>query len=111
MKFLIDQNLPLALRDWLIERGFTAEHVRDVDLAGAPDVEILLHAKLNRQVIVTRDKDYVSAAGGHVATWQKIVWVRIGNMNTNGLLSSWSDAWPHTLARLKNGDELIDIAA
>ena len=30
MKFLIDANLPMSLKIWLIERGYDAIHTRDL---------------------------------------------------------------------------------
>jgi predicted nuclease of predicted toxin-antitoxin system len=40
MKFLVDAQLPPALAHWLRERGHAAEHVEDVGLSSAEDVDI-----------------------------------------------------------------------
>ncbi len=43
MKFLIDQQLPIALRAFLEESGFEARHVSDLNLDQAPDQAIADH--------------------------------------------------------------------
>jgi len=40
MDFLVDAQLPPGLAGWLIEKGHTATHVKDVFLTSAEDSEI-----------------------------------------------------------------------
>jgi predicted nuclease of predicted toxin-antitoxin system len=43
-RLLIDAQLPQALCGWFVNRGYTAEHVRDVLGSRAPDPEIARYA-------------------------------------------------------------------
>ena len=56
MKFKLDENLPVELRDDLRALGYGAETVHDEALAGATDEVILEHARLEGRVLLTLDK-------------------------------------------------------
>lgn len=54
-KFLIDENLSPKLADFLRSFGYMASAVRDVELTGSSDEEIVTWAKTHEHIIVTRD--------------------------------------------------------
>jgi predicted nuclease of predicted toxin-antitoxin system len=56
--FLIDNNLPIDLVDWLGQRDLAAEHVKNVDLERASDFEVWKHALSQNLAIITKDKDF-----------------------------------------------------
>jgi predicted nuclease of predicted toxin-antitoxin system len=56
--FLIDNNLPSSLVDWLGERGIDAIHVKGVGLANASDNEVWEYAQAYALSIVTKDTDF-----------------------------------------------------
>ncbi len=108
MKFLIDQQLPIALRAFLEESGFEARHVSDLNLDQAPDQAIVDHADQNKFVIITKDADFgVLAALGLCAP--PIIWVRLGNCRKSTLLITFSSALDSILQRLAAGDKLIEL--
>ncbi len=109
MKFLIDQNLPLALAAWLREAGVEAVHVREAGLATANDAEIVRRARRENEIIVSLDRDYVPAAGGHPATWLQVVWIRLPNPSTSELLDRWAADWGKIREALKHGEELVEL--
>lgn len=78
MKFVVDQQLPPALVDWLMARGHEAEHVGDLGMREAPDGEIWRHAEKNGAVIVTKDEDF-AARRARSRSGPAIVWLRYGN--------------------------------
>ena len=54
-KFLIDENLPPKLADFLRSLGYTASAVRDIGLTGSSDEAIVAWAKTHSHIVVTRD--------------------------------------------------------
>ena len=59
MRFLVDEQLPSALARWIAVRGHEAEHVFDVGLGGADDVEIWRHAKKTNATIITTRYEFL----------------------------------------------------
>ncbi len=43
MRFIVDEQLPAALARWISARRHETEHVFDLRLGGADDLEIWLH--------------------------------------------------------------------
>ena len=60
MKLLLDANLSPSLTDGLVDAGFEALHVGDVDLLTASDAAIVEFARGNDLVIVTVDSDFAA---------------------------------------------------
>lgn len=87
MTFLIDAQLPPALVHWLRERGHTAEHVADVGLSDAEDVDLWNRAAQEDAIIVTKDADFAERAARD-NSGPVILWLRIGN-STNRALMQW----------------------
>ncbi len=44
MKFLLDENLSPVLRDLLVESGLDVIHVRDLQMSGSKDEEVVIQA-------------------------------------------------------------------
>lgn len=58
MRILLDQNLSAAIVDPLRNRGIDAIHTGSVDLATAPDEQILEWCRHEGRVAFTRDADF-----------------------------------------------------
>ncbi len=58
MRYLVDENLSPRLAEHLRARGYTASHVGDVGLRGAPDEKIAVWAARGRWTVVTQDNDF-----------------------------------------------------
>jgi len=56
MKFKIDENLPVELRDDLKALGYEADTVPDEGLMGVPDSKLLERARDEDRVLLTMDK-------------------------------------------------------
>ncbi len=63
MKFLVDAQLPPALKDWFRIHGYEARHVQDVGLLDAKDGAIWEHALAGNAAIVTKDEDFADRFG------------------------------------------------
>lgn len=108
MKFLVDQQLPLALAKCLQKRGFECQHVLDVALAEGLDSEICQYAKAHEQIIISKDEDFFYIASQSRANI-RLIWVRLGNCRTASLLAAFERLWPSIEASLKSGDRIIEV--
>ena len=108
MKFLVDNQLPLALAKYVQQRGFDCEHVLDVGLAECLDVEICRYAEAHDRVIISKDEDFFYIASQSKRKI-KLIWVRLGNCRTAPLLAAFDRLWPSIEASLNAGDRLVEI--
>jgi predicted nuclease of predicted toxin-antitoxin system len=58
MNFLLNENIPPSLTKLLNQIGWKSQHVRDVNLTGKPDIDIVEYAIQNKMIIITHDLDY-----------------------------------------------------
>lgn len=106
MKFIVDQQLPPALAEWLIEKGHEAQHVYPLGLGDAEDSVIWDAALRDDAVIVTKDVDYAERRRRtHGPT---IVWLRVGNSTTRHLLEFMEMRWPLIESGLRQ-DAVIEV--
>lgn len=108
MKFLIDNQLPPKLAQWITTQGYDVAHVQDIGLADAPDIEILEFAANNRYVLVSKDEDFL-----HLSLTRRgrpqIVWVRLGNCRTISLLSVFGRSMSSLVAALESGQDMVEL--
>ena len=81
MKLLFDQNLSHRLVTLLAAEFPDSEHVRNLGMAAASDVDVWACAAEQGFVIASKDTDFQQRAvlRGHPP---KVVWVRLGNCST-----------------------------
>jgi predicted nuclease of predicted toxin-antitoxin system len=108
VRFLVDNQLPVELAEWLRQQGHEAEHVLEVQLAQAKDNPIWQHALTHGAVIVSKDEDF--------AEWVRrgrpgpaVIWLRLGNSTRRELLTWISTRWPRVLIRLQEGARLVEV--
>jgi predicted nuclease of predicted toxin-antitoxin system len=110
LNFLIDAQLPPALARWISEKGHGAKHVFDLDLHTSADSVIWEEARKANSAIISKDEDFVDR-------WLlqpnevPLIWVRRGNCSNQALLGWIEPLWPQIVARLENGEKLIEIRA
>ena len=81
MKFIIDNQLPRALAQFLVSRGCDAEHVLDVGLEKASDSEIWVYANRNGRSVISKDEDFLHVAALPNDIGQQLL-ARLGNCRT-----------------------------
>ncbi len=59
MKFFIDANLPISLKEVLSSHG-EVQHARDIDLHESDDNDIASHASKNQAILITRDLEFAN---------------------------------------------------
>lgn len=108
MRFLVDNQLPAALAQWLRERGHVADHVLTLGLAQAKDTPVWRHAHEHGAVVITKDEDF--------AEWVRrgrpgpqVVWLRLGNSAKDELFHWLGPLWPLVVRQLEQGERLIEV--
>jgi predicted nuclease of predicted toxin-antitoxin system len=108
MKFLIDNQLPLALCGFLLGKGHDAVHVLDLGMASATDIDIGRFASMDGRAIITKDADFsVLATMGRCSA--PVIWVRLHNCRTVVLLNVFSRSLNTILEKLQAGESVIQI--
>jgi predicted nuclease of predicted toxin-antitoxin system len=92
MKFIVDNQLPVALARWLSERGEDAVHVLELALDSTPDVDIWIRASEEGRIVVSKDEDFFHLAN-RADEIGRLLWVRSGNCRTAVLLARFETAW------------------
>jgi len=60
INFLLDENIPFALIEFLQKKGYSAEHLKKIDKVGIKNGEVYQFAEKKHFWIVTRDSDFGS---------------------------------------------------
>jgi predicted nuclease of predicted toxin-antitoxin system len=108
MKFLIDNQLPVALRSFLSREGFDAAHVLELGMECATDLEIAQFAAAEGRAIITKDEDFaLLAALDRCAA--PVIWIRIGNCRSDVLLKFFSESLTLVLEKLLSGEVVIEV--
>jgi predicted nuclease of predicted toxin-antitoxin system len=108
VKFLVDNQLPTVLAQYLRKCGFDCQHVLEVGLGDALDSDICRYAELQGRIIISKDEDFFYFAKQREAKI-KVIWVRLGNCRTPALLAAFERSWPSIESCLKTGDRIIEI--
>ena len=108
MKFLVDNQLPTVLAQYLRKRGYDCQHVLEAGLSDALDSEICQYAELQERILISKDEDFFYFAKQREARI-RFIWVRLGNCRTPALLAVFERSWPSIETCLKNGDRIIEI--
>jgi len=107
VKFLIDNQLPVALARFLTSQGHDVEHVLDLRMDEDDDSAIWSYAVVQGRTLVTKDEDFF-----HVATHGgtgSVIWVRLGNCRNQALIAAFERALPQVLAALQQGSRVVEL--
>jgi predicted nuclease of predicted toxin-antitoxin system len=108
VKFLVDNQLPAALAQYLRKRGFDCEHVLEIGLASASDLALCRYAETQERILISKDEDFFYLAS-QSASKVRFVWVRLGNCRTAVLLAAFEQHWSTIESCLKAGDRIVEI--
>ncbi len=100
MKFLVDNQLPIALSRFLETQQMQSCHVVDIQMDKASDREIWEYAKLHHYVIISKDADFVQFAHLMPDEAPAIVWVRLGNCRKTVLIDAFEKILPDLIVHL-----------
>jgi predicted nuclease of predicted toxin-antitoxin system len=109
MRFLIDTQLPGALRPLIAASGFEVEHVLDLGMGRAKDTVIWEYAQQAGATIISKDQDFIILKLQRISG-QQIVWVRYGNIRNRVLLDRFARSLPLIVAALGSGEPIVELS-
>lgn len=108
MKFIIDNQLPLALAKWLQSRGEDAVHVIEREQAKADDWCIWSDAIREGRIVVSKDEDFVILASRR-GDPGRLLWLRVGNCRTDDLIRRFETSWDRVLEAFQSGQRVVEF--
>lgn len=90
VKFLLDENTPYALIEFLESRGFTVKHLKKLGKAGIKNGEVYKLAEKNKMWIVTRDADFQNLRRFSAHKIAGIILFKLSVSKTENLLKAMS---------------------
>ncbi len=107
MKFLVDEQLPPRLADWLREQGHEAQHVHYFGMGAADDRDIWRYARDGGWIIVTKDEDFPARRAA--TEGPMILWLRIGNAVNAVLLARVAARWLEIVPLLEAAEPIVEL--
>jgi predicted nuclease of predicted toxin-antitoxin system len=108
VRFLVDNQLPVALARFLRGQGHQADHVLDTGNDEASDREIWEIARSDGAWLVTKDEDFFHLAN-RPGERGKLIWVRLGNCRNPALLARIEAELDAILAAGEAGHRVVEI--
>jgi predicted nuclease of predicted toxin-antitoxin system len=108
VKFLVDNQLPLALKRALAEAGFDCEHVFELGMHRASDADIWQYAISNGRVLISKDEDFVNLINATPDEGQ-LIWIRLGNCRNEILIESINRKLEDIITALALGSNIIEL--
>ena len=109
MRIWLDVHLPPALIPWL-KTGFgvDAEAFRDVGLTRAPDSALFERLRVEGEVVMTKDSDFVALVEAKGPPPQ-VIWVTCGNTSNRNLLRILEGTLRDAIELLERGEAVVEI--
>jgi predicted nuclease of predicted toxin-antitoxin system len=105
LRFILDEQLPPRLADWLRKRDHDARHVLDIGLGGGTDAKVIAAAEERGAVLVTKNAGF--RLPRRIAV--PVIWLRFGNVSTRLLLERFAQAFDEVEKALATGEMLVEI--
>ena len=110
MKLWLDAHLPPSLCPWLEATfGVEAQHVRDLGLQHASDLEIFRAAQITLAVVVTKDLDF-PVLQRQLGSPPHVIWITGGNTTAHRLQEVLGNTLRPALDLLEGGESLVEIS-
>jgi len=110
VKVLIDAQLPIRLKLWLLERGVDTLHAIDLpNKEFSTDKEIIEIAEKDQRVVITKDSDFFK----HFllnGVPRKIIFVTTGNISNTDLLKLFGSNFKKIKAHFTAGQNVIELS-
>ncbi|MBC7571454.1 MAG: DUF5615 family PIN-like protein [Spirosoma sp.] len=108
MKFLVDEQLPVLLAEWLQSKGYDAVHVSSL-LANVriPDSYICERSMAEDRIVVTKDSDFLNS---YLLRQQpyKLLYVTTGNLRNRPMLDLFRTSFGQLIAAFETA-EVIEL--
>ena len=101
MKFLIDAQLPLSLKQLFISKGHDCIHTSDMQMGNeTPDRIINTISVTEQRIVITKDGDFLESFIVKKEPY-KLILVKLGNTSKNELLQFFSDKFDEIIKKIK----------
>lgn len=107
MNFLIDNQLPAALAQFLRDRGMDAVHVLEIGKGQSRDADLWASAVESGRIVISKDRDFVDLA--KPSSTGRLLLVRLGNCRTDVLLKRFEQSLPEIQAGFEAGQRIVEI--
>jgi predicted nuclease of predicted toxin-antitoxin system len=84
--------------------------LRDLGLLGVEDDQIFFEARKSADLVLTKDKDFVTLLERHGSP-PKIIWLTCGNTSDATLREILITKFPEALRLLESGEILVEISS
>lgn len=108
MKFLVDNQLPIALARFLGATFSESLHVRDLAMDETSDHAIWTYAKSHGYTIISKDEDFLYLSSMD-SDGPAFVWVRLGNCRKEALFAAFKNLLPQLIENLQAGMKVVEI--
>ena len=102
MRFLIDAHLPLLLKHWLVGKGYSTIHTRELPQKNeTEDEDIIRLSSKEGYIIVSKDEDFYTyyILNDHPF---KLLWITTGNITNSDLIKLFEENFEYVLTCLSN---------
>lgn len=94
MKFKVDENLPVEFAELLRLQGYNAETVKEENLCGKPDENIIQICQQENRILVTLDLDFADIRAYPPQNYPGIIVLRVSRQDKLYLLSIFAKIIP-----------------
>lgn len=109
MKFIVDAQLPIKLKYWLIEKGYETIHTNDFSKKHlTTDSEIIEKATKENYIIISKDSDFYQSYLIKGVP-KKILFVTLGNVLNTELLRLFELNFSIIENYFKTGNNVIEF--
>lgn len=109
MKFIIDAQLPIRLKDWLNKNGQDAIHTVDLpNKQFTSDLDIIEIAEKTERIVISKDSDFYkhNLIKGKP---KKLLFITTGNIVNSALMELFQLNFQTILNYFKAGNKVIEV--
>ena len=107
MKFLVDEQLPQLLSEWIISKGYDSIRVSSLGTQSVSDSEIRAKSMTERRVVISKDEDFFNSYLLQKQPY-KLIFITTGNIKNRALLDLFRAEFETVLSHLQTHD-LVEI--
>ena len=107
MKFLVDEQLPQILSEWIISKGYDSIHVSSLGSQSVSDSEIRAKSMNEKRVVITKDEDFFNSYLFQKQPY-KLIFITTGNIKNRALLDLFRAEFKTVLSYLQTHD-LVEL--
>jgi predicted nuclease of predicted toxin-antitoxin system len=108
MKFIIDEQLPLLLCDWVQAKGHDVVHILTLGgVASVSDSNVNILSMTEKRVVITKDEDFFNSYLFQKQPY-KLIYITTGNIKNRDLLNIFREKFDKLLELISEHD-VIEI--